>query len=178
MKKLFLFPLLILLVIGFILTGCGPSTSPTTTAPTTTQPTATQPTATQPTATTPGATTTAPTTTQPGATKTLKFGFITDLTSTMGNQIWGLQQLMCEMDNAKGGVKIGNDYYKMKPIIYSTDNDFNKGVAAANRLIFQDKVKFIISHGIVSADYICPIAQPEKVLTFSTDRYLELGFPG
>ena len=40
MKKLYLLPLLILLVIGFVLVGCGPST------PTATQPTATQPTAT------------------------------------------------------------------------------------------------------------------------------------
>ena len=83
---------------------------------------------------------------------------------------------MCDLDNAKGGVKIGNDYYKMVPIIYSTDNDFNKGIAAANRLIFQDKVKFIISHGIVAADYICPIAQPEKVLTFSLTAIWNSGF--
>ena len=104
MKKLYLLPLLILLVIGFVLVGCGPSTptatQPTATQPTATQPTATQPTATQPTSTTPGAT--QPTTTAPSATKTLKFGFITDLTSTLGNQIWGLQQLMCRFGQCQG----------------------------------------------------------------------------
>ena len=61
---------------------------------------------------------------------------------------------MCEIDNAKGGVKVGNEYYKMQPITYSTDNDVNKGVAAVNRLVFQDKVKFIISHGVAATTFV------------------------
>jgi ABC-type branched-subunit amino acid transport system substrate-binding protein len=64
----------------------------------------------------------------------------------------------------------------MKTIVYSTDNDFNKGVAAINRLIFQDKVQHIISHGVVSADYLCPISQPEKVLTFCLSTIWNSGF--
>jgi len=175
-KKLFLFPLLILLVIGFILTGCGeatPTTTPPTTQPTT-QPTGTQPTGTQPTGTQP--TGTQPTATTPGATKTFTMGFITDLTSVLGNGIVRWQNVLCDMVNARGGLKVGNDRYMMKTIVYSTDNDFNKGVAAINRLIFQDGVQHIISHGVVSADYLCPISQPEKVLTFCLSTIWNSGF--
>ena len=176
MKKLFLFPLLILLVIGFILTGCGEAT-PTTTQPTSTQPTGTQPTGTQPTGTQPTQPTgTQPTTTAPGVTKTLTIGLMTDLTSSLGNQVMRWQMLLTDMDNARGGVKIGNDTYKIKTICYSTDNDFNKGVAGVNRLIFEDKAQFIVSHGIVSADFICPIAEPEKVFTYSLTTIWNSGF--
>ena len=87
-----------------------------------------------------------------------------------------MQLLMAEMVNAEGGLKIGNDYYKVQVIVYSTDNDFNKAVAAVNRLIFQDKVKYLISHGVATADYVCPISQPEKVLTFSTSAIWNSGF--
>ena len=175
MKKLFLIPLLILIVIGFILVGCGTpaptTTQPSTTAPTTTAPTTTAPTTTQPTSTTPGATTTAPSTQ-----KTLTIGLLTDLTSSLGNQVMRWQLVLTDMDNARGGVKIGNDTYTIKTICYSTDNDFNKGVAGANRLIFQDKVDFVVSHGIVTADFICPIAQPEKVVTYCTSTIWNSGF--
>ena len=111
--------LLILLVIGFILTGCGEA-APTTSLPTTSAPTTSAP------ATTSATTSAAPTTVQPtytgpAAQKTLVVGLITDLTSTLGNQVMNWQMLMTEMDNAKGGVKIGNDTYQVKTICYSTD---------------------------------------------------------
>lgn len=173
MKKLFLLPLLILLVIGFIIAGCGEAT-PTTTQPTTTQPTATQPTGTQPTIT--GPTTTIPTATQPsGTTKELTFGLITDLTGTLGNQNMNLFNLYAEMDNAKGGVKIGNDTYKIKFITYSNDNDINKSASAMNRLVYQDKLSFVISHGGQS-DIVLPITEPAGVLCFSQCGIWNTGF--
>jgi ABC-type branched-subunit amino acid transport system substrate-binding protein len=177
-KKLFLFPLLILLVIGFILTGCGtPATTTTATEPITSAPTTAAPTTNAPTTAVP--TTATPTTavpTAPTSQKTLTIGLMTDLTSVMGVQVMGWQTLLTDMVNARGGLKIGNETYLLKTITYSTDNDFNKGVAGVNRLIFQDKVKFIISHGIVSADFICPVAEPEKVLTFCLSTIWNSGF--
>jgi ABC-type branched-subunit amino acid transport system substrate-binding protein len=173
LKKLFLLPLLILLVISFILTGCNGAAAPTTTAaPTTAAPTTAAP-------TTAASTTAAPTTAAPttaAAKKTLTIGLICDLTNSLGNQVMRWNDAVVAMVNAKGGVKVGSDTYLIKTITYSNDNDFNKGVAAANRLIFQDKVKFIISHGIITADYICPIAEPQKVLTFCTSTIWNSGF--
>jgi branched-chain amino acid transport system substrate-binding protein len=96
----------------------------------------------------------------------LTIGLITDLTGTLGIQNMDLFNNAAEMDNAKGGVKIGNDTYKVKFITYSNDNDVNKSISAMNRLVFQDKVKFVISHGGPS-DAVLPISDPEKVLCFN-----------
>jgi ABC-type branched-subunit amino acid transport system substrate-binding protein len=178
MKKLFLFPLLILLIIGFILTGCSGTSTPTTSAPTTAAPTTSAPT-TAATTTSAPTTTLAPTTsaapTGPVAKKTLTIGLITDLTGTLGNQNMNLFNLYAEMDNAKGGVKIGNDVYNIKFITYSNDNDINKSASAMNRLVHQDKLKFIISHGGQS-DVVLPISEPAHVLCFSQCGIWNTGF--
>jgi ABC-type branched-subunit amino acid transport system substrate-binding protein len=165
MKKLFLVPLLILLVIGFILAGCGPST-PTTTQPTTTQPTTTQPTTTQP---------TTPATTPAAFDGEFVFGMDTDLTNSLGNQVMNIGDVIVDTFNARGGIVVQGKHYKVKCITYSTDNDQNKGVAAINRFVFQDKIKFIVSHG-VQADFACPITQPEKVLTYTMSTVWNSGF--
>ena len=165
MKKLFLFPLVILLVIGFILSGCG-ETTPTTTQPTT-QPTTTQPTTTQPTTTQP--------TTPSAFDGEFVFGMDTDLTNSLGNQVMNIGDVIVDTFNARGGIVVQGKHYKVKCITYSTDNDQNKGVAAINRFVFQDKIKFIVSHG-VQADFACPITQPEKVLTYTMSTVWNSGF--
>ncbi len=164
MKKLYLFPLLILLVIGFVLSGCGTATTPTTSQPTTSQPTTTQPTTTQPPSTTPAA-----------FDGEFVFGMDTDLTNSLGNQVMNIGDIIVDMFNAKGGIVVQGKHYKVKCITYSTDNDQNKGVAAINRFVFQDKIKFIVSHG-VQADFACPITQPEKVLTYTMSTIWNSGF--
>jgi len=166
MKKIVLLPLLISLVICFILTGCGQSET-TPSIPTTTAPTSTTPTSTTPATTTPAVT-------QPTTEKELKIGMILDLSGSHAIEIMDIQLLLAEMDNAKGGVKIGNDYYKIKIIPYTNDNDMNKGVAAMNRLVFEDGVKFVISHAMLP-DFVCPIAEPEKVITFSNGAIWNTG---
>jgi len=177
LKKVFLFPLVILLVIGFILAGCGEST-PTSTAPTSTAPTSTAPTSTAPTSTAP--TSTAPTTTAPtGWDGTWDGEFVfslnTDLTGSLGNQVMNIGDVVVEMKNANGGIVVDGKHYEVKCITYSTDNDINKGIAAVNRAVHQDGVKFIVSHG-VQADYCCPITQPEGVLSYSMSTIWNSGF--
>jgi branched-chain amino acid transport system substrate-binding protein len=171
-KKIFLIPLLLLVVVVFVLAGCGPST--TTTPPTTTAPTTTAPTTTTPTTTAPATTTTTPPTT-PAAAKELKFGVVTNLTNSLGlqNQDWFM--IVAQMVNAKGGLKIGNDTYMLKCICYSDDGDINKGISANNRLIFEDKVKFIINHQPPS-DASLPITDPQKVINFSNAAIWNSGF--
>jgi ABC-type branched-subunit amino acid transport system substrate-binding protein len=180
-KKLFLFPLLILLVIGFVLTGCG-TTTPSATTPAQTQ---TSPPPTTQTTQVPTQTTQAPTqtTSTPSAGTwdgkydggEFVFGMNTDLTGSLGNQVMNIGDIVVGMWNAKGGVVVGGKHYQIKCITYSNDNDVNKGIAAVNRHVFQDKVKFIISHGVM-ADYACPITQPEKVLTYSMSTVWNTGF--
>jgi ABC-type branched-subunit amino acid transport system substrate-binding protein len=162
-KKLFLIPLLVLVVVVFVLAGCSSTTTPANTS-TTTQPTTTQPTTTTSTTTT-STTTTSTTPPATEATKTLTYGVVTDLTNSLGlaNQSWFMEA--AALQNAKGGLKVGNDTYMLKCIVYSSDGDTNKGVAANNRLIYQDKVKFIINHQ-PPADVTLPITDPQKVINF------------
>ena len=176
MKKWFLFPLLLLLVAGFILTGCGGGSSPTTTAapPTTAAPTTAAPTTAAPTSAIP---------TSPAADTAWNgkfddefvFGLNTDLTGSLGNQVMNIGDIVVGMFNAKGGIVVGGKHYQIKCITYSNDNDVNKGIAAVNRAVFQDKVKFIVSHG-VQADYACPITQPAGVMTYSMSTVWNTGF--
>jgi len=95
----------------------------------------------------------------------LTYGVVTDLTNSLGlaNQSWF--EAAATIINNKGGLKVGNDTYMLKCIVYSSDSDINKGVAANNRLIFQDKVKFIINHQ-PPADVTLPITDANKVINF------------
>jgi ABC-type branched-subunit amino acid transport system substrate-binding protein len=162
-KKLFLIPLLVLVVVVFVLAGCSSTTTPATTNTTTTPPATTSTTTTAP-ATTSTTTTTPATTTAP-ATKTLTYGVVTDLTNSLGLQNQSWFELAAKIINDKGGLKVGNDTYMLKCIVYSSDGDTNKGVAANNRLIYQDNVKFIINHQ-PAADVTLPITDPQKVINF------------
>jgi ABC-type branched-subunit amino acid transport system substrate-binding protein len=179
-KKLFLFPLLILLVIGFILSGCGgtPATTTTSQPPVTTTTTAPTTTTTAPT-TAPTTTTSAPTSPAAWDGKfdggEFVFGMVTDLTTSLGNQVMNIGDVVVDMFNAKGGVVVGGKHYKIKCITYSNDGADTKGVAAINRLVFQDKVKFIISHGC-QADLSCPITDPAKVINYSQSTVWNSGF--
>ena len=177
MKKNFLLPLLILLVIGFILAGCSSpatlrtplpllrhqhlqhqhyNTAPTTSAPTTSRTryyhirTCRLP--------RPSPLVWSPTLPPASVSRTR-----TCLTSSL------------TMTNAKGGLKIGNDTYMMKCICYSDDGDINKGISADNRLVFQDKVQYIINHS-PSSDSVLPITDPAKVIDFSNAAIWNSGF--
>lgn len=72
-------------------------------------------------------------------------------------------ELMAEMDNQKGGIDIGGEKYRVKIIQYDTKHDQAQAVAAANRLIFKDKVNYIISDPIF-LDAWLPIADKNKVV--------------
>jgi peptide/nickel transport system substrate-binding protein len=78
MKKLLLIPIVIIVIVGLVLGGCGKpaatTTPPTTTPPTTTPPTTTPPTTTPPTTTPP---TTTPPTTTPPTTTAAPYGTVT-----------------------------------------------------------------------------------------------------
>ena len=175
MKKMFLLPLLILLVIGFILTGCSSGSSPTATQPA--QTTATQPvqsTTAQPVQ----STTTQPVSTQAVGTKTLTIGIVEDLTASGGIEDMKVYDLLADMDNASGGIQIGPDRYMVKTITYTNNNGTGMSqtvdVSAINRLVFQDKVKFIID-GSPFADAVLPIMENEHVLSMTRSAVFNSG---
>jgi branched-chain amino acid transport system substrate-binding protein len=87
-------------------------------------------------------TTTATTTAVP---KTLKIGAAVPLTSNVGVGINRVLQILSDQDNKNGGLSIGGDRYNIQLITYDGGQDQAAQVAVANRLIFVDKVQYIIS---------------------------------
>ncbi|MBI4620501.1 MAG: ABC transporter substrate-binding protein [Desulfobacterales bacterium] len=65
---------------------------------------------------------------------------------------WGLNlmrgaELRAEEINNAGGVKVGADIYKIKIIGYDNNYTASGGTTAANKLVYEDKVKYIVSIG-------------------------------
>jgi branched-chain amino acid transport system substrate-binding protein len=75
-------------------------------------------------------------------------------------------QVLVDMDNAKGGIDIGGQKYKIDLIIYDSNNVQANEVAAFNRLIFEDKAKFIISNGNFMESWL-QITEDNKVVTLA-----------
>jgi branched-chain amino acid transport system substrate-binding protein len=100
---------------------------------------------------------------EPSAAKTLKVGMINFLGWPLGFDNDRGTKLQAEMINAKGGVKIGNDMYKIEIVSYDSNVDQATEVAAINKLVYEDKVKFILGLPMfIPADL--PITEANKVV--------------
>jgi branched-chain amino acid transport system substrate-binding protein len=93
-----------------------------------------------------------------------------------GGTAWGLaaqrgMELAIEDLNAAGGVKAGGKAYKLELIMYDDQYTGQGGKAAAERLVNQDKVKFIIGPvGSPPALGVISVTNPTKVIAL-TDGY-------
>jgi len=92
------------------------------------------------------------------AQETLKIGGIGSLSG--GGTAWGLAikrgtELAIDEVNEKGGLKIGGKTYKIEHVMLDDQYTATGGKTAAERLIFQDKVQFIIG----------PIGSPPVIST-------------
>lgn len=101
----------------------------------------------------------------------LKIGVISCLSGpgiAWGNAVLHGTQMAAERVNAKGGLTVNGKKYTIKIIGYDDLYTGQGGVTAANRLIFEDKVKFIMGP-ISSASLLAfqPISEPEKILVLS-----------
>jgi branched-chain amino acid transport system substrate-binding protein len=108
------------------------------------------------------------------AQEVLKIGGIGPLSG--GGTAWGLAaqrgiELAIDDLNAAGGVKAGGKTYKLELIMYDDQYTGQGGKAAAERLVNQDKVKFIIGPvGSPPALGVISVTNPAKVLAL-TDGY-------
>jgi branched-chain amino acid transport system substrate-binding protein len=67
--------------------------------------------------------------------------------------------------NKAGGLKIGGDTYKIKLITYDHKASAADAATAANKLVFQDKVKFIIGNAVgATCNAAQTVTEPQKVL--------------
>ncbi len=105
-------------------------------------------------------TTTTTTTTTP---KVLKVGIINYLGWPPGIAEDKVIKILADDVNSKGGVTIGNEKYTIQVISYDTQNSQETAVAAANRMVYQDGVKFILSDGRQTSGFT-DITDAEKVV--------------
>jgi branched-chain amino acid transport system substrate-binding protein len=108
------------------------------------------------------------------AQETLKIGAVVTLSGA--GAAWGqgmlyAAELAADDVNAKGGLDVGGKKYKVEVVAYDDKYQANEAVTAVNRLVFDDKVKYIIGPvGSAPALAISPITEKNGVII------LTLGF--
>jgi branched-chain amino acid transport system substrate-binding protein len=102
--------------------------------------------------------------------KTLLFGVSTPLTGAAappGRGTLRAMELAAEDINAAGGIKAGDDTYTIKLVVYDSKYDTREGVSIANKLIFGDKVRHMITFGGTVTIAVDPIVTENRVLNFA-----------
>ena len=109
--------------------------------------------------------------------KVLKIGSTVSMKTKEGMQTKKWLELLSERQNNAGGLTVKGQRYNVQMVIYDDDLSVDGGRAAAERLVYQDKVKYIIcqfnSPPIVGA---LTVTQPNKVIQISdgmTEKTME-----
>lgn len=115
---------------------------------------------------TPTPTPTSTPTPTPSVVKELKVGCTLPLNVAMGIETKKCLEIMVDQVNNAGGVKIKGDTYKINMIIYDDKYTADGGRAAVERLIYTDKVQFMVNQ-LGSAPVLggLPIAEDNKIPT-------------
>ena len=106
----------------------------------------------------------------PGAAqdKTLTIGVLGPLSggaASYGVELVRGAEMRTEEINKAGGLKIGNDVYRIKLVSYDHKALAAYAATAANKLVFQDKVKYIIGNAVgATCNAVQTVTEPEKVL--------------
>lgn len=109
----------------------------------------------------------------------LKLGAIVTLSgagAAWGQAMLYATELAADDVNAKGGLDVGGKKYRVKVVPYDDKYQAGEAVTAANRLVFEDKVRYIIGPvGSAGALAVTPIVDKNKVLMLTlgfTDKAL------
>jgi branched-chain amino acid transport system substrate-binding protein len=102
---------------------------------------------------------------------TFRLGVLLPLSG--GGAPWGIAtlrsfELMADKINTEGGVRVGGKSYQIELVKADTKTNFDNALAQANRLIFDQKIKYImgpIISGCVLA--ILPVTEKNKVMVMS-----------
>ncbi len=106
------------------------------------------------------------------APKTMKIGVAVSMTGNFSKEGTLMKQgydFWSEKVNAAGGIKVGNDTYKVELVYYDDKSDTNTSVKLTEKLITEDKVSFIFgpySSGITQAT--SAISEKYKIITIGT----------
>jgi len=102
------------------------------------------------------------------AEKTLNIGMLGPLSggaAQYGVELQRGAEIRTDEINKAGGLKIGGDTYKIKLISYDHKGQAAEAATAANKLVFQDKVKFIIGNAVgATCNAAQTVTEPQKVI--------------
>ncbi|ARP85888.1 ABC transporter substrate-binding protein [Bordetella genomosp. 9] len=108
------------------------------------------------------------------ADETLKIGALVTLSgpgASWGQGMRNAAELAADQVNANGGLEVGGKKYRVSVVAYDDKYQANEAVTVANRLVFEDKVQYIIGPvGSAPVLAIQPITEKNKVIV------LTLGF--
>jgi len=117
---------------------------------------------------------------KPAGPKTLKIGTVMPISGPLG--VIGLAwdrgfDLSADMVNEQGGLKVGGDRYQIQFIHEDSKLSPEGSTAAANKLIYQDKVKFVMGEVMTpNSEAVYNVTKPAGVLhilTYTQDPYRE-----
>jgi branched-chain amino acid transport system substrate-binding protein len=111
--------------------------------------------------------------------QTLKIGVIAPLTG--GGAPWGLAaahaaKIVAAETNARGGLEVGGARYRVEVVAYDDQFKAADSVAAYNRLVNHDGVKFVIVYTRVESDDVVALtaAYSDKALDANTKRLFRI----
>jgi len=111
------------------------------------------------------------------AAKTVKIGVIMPLSGQLsldGSHEANGVKLAVEDINAKGGIKVGGQAYKIELLVYDDQGIPKESVAAMEKLVTRDGVKMVIGAYTSSSTFaIMPIAAREKIILCSPNSAAE-----
>ncbi len=102
--------------------------------------------------------------------KTLKIGVLGVMSGPAAS--WGLVNRYCaeasaQLINEEGGWQIGGEKYRIEVVSIDDRNDPKVSVAGAERLVYQEKIKYIIGPNVdTTAAAIVPVMEKAKALNF------------
>jgi branched-chain amino acid transport system substrate-binding protein len=100
--------------------------------------------------------------------KTLTIGVLGPLSggaASYGVELVRGAEMKADEINKAGGLKVGNDVYHIKIVSYDHKALAADAATAANKLVFQDKVKYIIGNAVgATCNAVQTVTEPEKVL--------------
>ena len=140
--------IVLILAMLFPLTGCNNNSTTATTSVATTQ--------------------TSTSSSTPATTQTIKVGTVFNQGVDIGLDAQHTIEVMVDADNKNGGIDIGGQKYKVELVTYNNNGSQEGETSAINRLVFQDKVKFILGVGQFESGWL-PITESNKVIVMTTD---------
>ena len=99
----------------------------------------------------------------------LRFGMVCDFASPFGLDAVNGMQAWCEYKNAQGGIPVGDDMYLLEGIFYDTTGDQVTANTAVERLIFEDKVDYIVSDNSMVDSWLHIAEENQTVALISTN---------